>query len=83
METSNLVTNVMRLHGRRLAVLTPPRRCNDLVFARHISKGAVLRSEVQTVRSSRAAQGEMLQKCDHEEEYLHASEGLSNTSSLS
>lgn len=65
------------------AVVLKPRRCNDLVFARHVSKAAVLGSEVHTVRSSRAGQGEMLQKCDHEEEYLHASEGLSNTSSLS
>lgn len=66
-----------------VAVTLPPRRCNDLVFARHVSKAAVLGSELQTVRSSRAAQGEMLQKCDHEEEYLHASEGLSNTRPLS
>lgn len=61
----------------------PPGCGNDLVFARHVSKGAVLGSEVHAVRPSRAGQGEMLQKCDHEEEYLHASEGLSNTSSLS
>lgn len=65
------------------AVISAPRCCNDLAFARHVSKAAVLGSEVHTVWSSRAGQGEMLQKCDHEEEYLHASQGLSNTSSLS
>lgn len=65
------------------AVISAPRCGNDLAFARHVSKAAVLGSEVHTVWSSRAGQGEMLQKCDHEEEYLHASQGLSNTSSLS
>lgn len=63
-------------------VLLPPRCCNDLVFARHVSKGTVLGAEVDTVRSSRAAQGEVLQKGDDEEEYLYASEELSDASSL-
>lgn len=65
------------------AAISPPRCCDDLVFARHVGKGAVLGSEIHTVRSSRAGQGEMLQKCDNEEEYLHASQRFSNASSLS
>lgn len=65
------------------AVPFPPGCGNDLVFARHVGKGAVLGSEVHTVRPSRAAQGEMLHQGDHEEEYLHASEGLAHTSPLS
>lgn len=63
-------------------VLSPPWCCNDLVFARHVSEGTVLGAEVDAVRSSRAAQGEVLQKGHDEEEYLHASEGLSDASSL-
>lgn len=68
---------------KNTAVISPPGSGNDPVFARHVGKGAVLRSEVHRVGSSRAGQGEMLHQCDHEEEYLHASEGLSNTSPLS
>lgn len=67
---------------RSTDALLPPGCCNDLVFARHVSEGAVLRGEVHAVGSSGAAQGEILQKGDDEEEYLHASEGLSDTSSL-
>lgn len=65
------------------AALSPPRRCDDLVLARHVGEGAVLGSEVHTVQSSGAGQGEVLQKRDHEEEYLHASQRFSDASSLS
>lgn len=61
----------------------PPGRCNDLVCARQIGEAAVLGAEIHAVRSSGAGQGETLQNGHQEEEDLHASEGLSDTSSLS
>lgn len=63
-------------------LLLRPRRCNDLVGSRHIYKAAILRTEVYTIRTSGAGEGEMLQKRHHEEKKLHASEGLSNTRSF-
>lgn len=61
----------------------PPGRRNDLVPARQTGEAAVLGAEIYTVRASRARKGEPLQERHHEEEDLHASEGLSDTSSLS
>lgn len=42
--------------------ILPTGRSNDLVCAGQIGKAAVLRADIDTVRSTRAGKGEMLQK---------------------
>lgn len=78
----NAIEKIKRMQIQILLLLQP-RCCNDLVRTRHICKAAILRTEVYAVRTSRAGEGEMLQKRHHEEEKLHASKRLSNTRSFS